>query len=179
MLTRRFLFRVSLLRVRPLPHALGAQTRSYAKPKRGKVDEDEEDALVRKLKGGSNQKLVPTSQNAHGDEFQEEKRSLDEKMAASVRWFKAQVALTETRTSGRATPTMLDSVRVELPDLPSQKLAEVATVGVKDLSTLFITAYESEVWPLVAFWTLLETSDFGVSISSISRGQYITPNFLG
>ena len=177
MLTRRFLFRISLLRVRPLPYALGAQTRSYAKSKRGKVDEDEGDALVRKLKGGS-QKLVPTSQNAHGDEFQEEKRSLDEKMAASVRWFKAQVVLTETRTSGRATPTMLDSVRVELPDVPSQKLADVATVGVKDLSTLFITAYEAEVWPL-SFWTLFGTSDFGISISSISRGQYITQNFLG
>ena len=155
MLAPRSLFRVSLLRVRPLPHALGAQARSYAKSKRQKVDEDENDAVVPKLKGGSNQKLIPTSQNTHGDEFQEEKRNLDEKMAASVRWFKAQVALTETRTSGRATPTMLDSVWVELPDMPSQKLAEVATVGVKDLSTLLITAYEAEVWLLVAFRNLL------------------------
>lgn len=179
MLARRSFFRVSLLRVRPSPHALGAQARSYAKSKRQKVDEDEDDALVRKLKGRSNEKLVPTSQNTHGDEFQEEKRNLDEKMAASVRWFKAQVTLTETRTSGRAAPTMLDSVRVELPDVPSQRLAEVATVGVKDLSTLLITAYEAEVRPLVAFRTLLETSDFGISISSISRGQYIMQNFPG
>jgi hypothetical protein len=153
MLARRSLFRVSLHRVRPIPRALGAQARAYAKSKRRTVDEDEGDAFVRKLKDGSTQKLVPTSKNAHGDEFQEEKRNLDEKMAASVRWFKAQVALTEIRTSGRATPTMLDSVRVEIPDMPSQKLAEVATVGVKDLSTLLITAYETEVRPLVAFST--------------------------
>jgi len=145
MLARCSLLRVSRLRVRPLPHALGSQTRAYAKSKRIKVDEDEGDASVRKMKGGSAQKIVPTSQNAHGDEFQEEKRNLDEKMAASVRWFKAQAILTETRTSGRATPTMLDSVRVGLPDMPPQKLVEVATVGVKDLSTLLVTAYEAEV----------------------------------
>jgi len=156
MLARHSLFRVSLPRIRPLPHALGAQTRAYAKNKRRKVDEDEDDALVRKLKGGSTQKLVPTSQNTHGDEFQEEKRNLDEKMAASVRWFRAQVALTEIRTSGRATPTMLDSVRVDLPDMASQKLADVATIGVKDLSTLLVTAYEAEVWPVVAFSTPFE-----------------------
>ena len=145
MLARRSVFRVSLFHVRLLPHAFGAQTRAYAKSKRRKVDGDEGDTLVRKVKGGPTEKLVPTSQNAHGDEFQEEKRILDEKMAASVRWFKAQAAMTETRTSGRATPTMLDSVRVELPDMPPQKLVEVATVGVKDLSTLLITAYEAEV----------------------------------
>jgi len=179
MLARRSLFRVTLLHERPLPHALGAQVRAYAKSKRKKADEGEGDAVVRKLKGGSTQELLPTSQNTHGDEFQEEKRSLDEKMAASVRWFKAQVALTETRTSGRATPTMLDSVRVELPDGPSQKLAEVATVGVKDLSTLVITAYETEVWLLVTLSTLLKISDFGASISSILRGQYITQDFPG
>jgi len=145
MLARRSLFRASLFHVGLPPRAVGAQTRAYAKSKRRKLDEDEDDALVRKVKGGPTEKLVPTSQNTHGDEFQEEKRNLDEKMAASVRWFKAQAVLTETRTSGRATPTMLDSVRVELPDMPPQKLVEVATVGVKDLSTLLITAYEAEV----------------------------------
>ena len=145
MLARRSLFRVSLFHVGLPPHAFGAQARAYAKSKRRKVGEDEDDALARKVKDGRIEKLVPTSQNTHGDEFQEEKCNLDEKMAASVRWFKAQAALTETRTSGRATPTMLDSVRVELPDMPPQKLVEVATVGVKDLSTLLITAYEAEV----------------------------------
>ena len=149
MLARRSLLRVSLLHVRPLPPDLGVQVRAYARPKQKKGDADEDDVLVRKTKGGSTQKLVPTSQNAHGDEFQEEKRNLDEKITASVNWFKARVALTETRTSGRATPTMLDSVRVELPDMPLQKLVEVATVGVKDLSTLLVTAYEAEVWPAV------------------------------
>lgn len=146
MLARRTLLRVSLLHVRPPPHALGTQARAYAKSKRIKVSKDEGDVLVRKVKGGPTQKLIPTSQNAHGDEFQEEKRNLDEKMAASVRWFKAQVVLTETRTSGRATPTMLDSIWVKLPDVPPQKLVEVATVGVKDLSVLLVTAYEAEVW---------------------------------
>lgn len=145
MLARRSFSRVSLCHVGLLPHALGAQTRTYAKSKRRTVDEDEGDAPGRKVKGGPTEKLVPTSQNTHGDEFQEEKRNLDEKMAASVRWFKAQATLTETRTSGRAMPTMLDSVRVELPDMPPQKLVDVATVGVKDLSTLLITAYEAEV----------------------------------
>jgi hypothetical protein len=149
MLARRSLLSVGFLHARPPPPALRAQARAYAKSKRKKGDEDEDDALVRKMKGGSTQKLVPTSQNTHGDEFEEEKRNLDGKMTASVKWFKAQAALTETRTSGRVTPTMLDSVRVELPDTPPQKLAEVATVGVKDLSTLLVTAYEAEVWLVV------------------------------
>jgi len=69
------------------------------------------------------------------------------KMAASVEWFRREIAQTEQLASGRVTPALLGSVRVGTKDAPDHKfrLEEVATVGVKDSNVLVITVYDSRV----------------------------------
>ena len=75
-------------------------------------------------------------------------------MDSSVEWFRREVAQLDARASGRVTPQLLDPVRVSLPhkeegaSAPSKvRLEEVATVGVRDGSSLVVTVFEAQVRP--------------------------------
>jgi ribosome recycling factor len=80
-------------------------------------------------------------------------------MASGVEWFRREVAQLDARASGRVTPQLLDPVRVSLPptthkeegavaaSAPKVRLEEVATVGVRDGSSLVVTVFEPQVRP--------------------------------
>jgi len=71
-------------------------------------------------------------------------------MQTSVDWFRKECSSVEARASGRVTPALLSSVRVRLPDSNTDmRLEEVATVGVRDGSTLIITIFEEDTMKLV------------------------------
>ncbi|KAJ7627647.1 ribosome recycling factor domain-containing protein [Mycena polygramma] len=90
--------------------------------------------------------LVPGSKQPITDEAaRAEYAKADEKMKAAVEWYRKDCAGVESRAVGRVTPAVLDSVRVKLPDSDKEfRLEEVATVGVRDGSTLLITIFEED-----------------------------------
>lgn len=134
--TRRFLTRAITARTITRPTSLNTafilnQCRQYASKK--------------PLKSTST--LVPGSKQLLADEALEEYQKTEVKMRSAVDWFQRECATLETRCSGRVTPALLDSIRVTLPSAPKQPvpLEEVATVGVRDGTTLLVTAFEEEV----------------------------------
>jgi ribosome recycling factor len=66
-------------------------------------------------------------------------------MKKSVDWYRKECASVEARASGRVTPSMLDPVRVELEGGVKTRLDGIATIGVRDGSTFWITAYDGSV----------------------------------
>ena len=68
-------------------------------------------------------------------------------MTASVDWFRRECAAAEVRVDGRVTSALLDRVRVILPggDGSSTPLEEVASIGVKDGTTLIVTVFDDHV----------------------------------
>lgn len=83
-------------------------------------------------------------------------------MSAAAEWYRKEVAGLETRASGRVTPALLSPVRIELPGKGKDlaKLEDIATVGVRDGSTLIISVFEEHVSspptpPLVRFFSLI------------------------
>ncbi|KAJ7232979.1 ribosome recycling factor domain-containing protein, partial [Mycena haematopus] len=90
--------------------------------------------------------LVPGSKQPITDEAaRAEYAKADEKMKAAVDWYRKECAGVESRATGRVTPAVLDSVRVKLPNGDREfRLEEVATVGVRDGSTLLITIFEED-----------------------------------
>lgn len=93
--------------------------------------------------------LTPGSQQTLADPAaRDEWARADAKMAASVEWLRREVAQLEARASGRVTPQLLAPVRVSLaPSSGARKaqLEEVATVGVRDGSTLIVTVFDPQV----------------------------------
>lgn len=68
------------------------------------------------------------------------------KMTSTVEWYRKEMSLLTNRALGRVTPAILDSVRVQLPDVDVPlKLSEVATVGVKEGTVLVVTAFDEHV----------------------------------
>ncbi|KAK7683145.1 hypothetical protein QCA50_013818 [Cerrena zonata] len=120
------------------------QVRCYAK-KNNKRDRDEEDVKPGKGKGKvSTGSLVPGSQAIQADPVYIQ---CEDKMKGISEKFRRDVAAYETRASGRITPAVLAPVRVMLPenkdsDGKGVRLEEVATVGVRDGTTLLVTAFE-------------------------------------
>jgi hypothetical protein len=109
--------------------------------------------------------LTPGSQQALTDPAaRDECARADAKMATCVEWFRREVARLEARASGRVTPRLLDPVRVSSVATLSASssssgsgqgagekkvgLEEVATVGVRDGSTLIVTVFD----PQVSLW---------------------------
>ncbi|KAJ7484681.1 ribosome recycling factor domain-containing protein [Mycena latifolia] len=90
--------------------------------------------------------LVPGSKQPITDETaRADYAKTDEKMKAAVDWYRKECAAVESRATGRVTPAVLDPVRVRLPDSDREfRLDEVATVGVRDGSTLLITIFEED-----------------------------------
>jgi len=116
--------------------------------------------------------LTPGSQQALTDPAaRDECARADARMATCVEWFRREVARLEARASGRVTPRLLDPVRVSGVAPLSASLAssssssssgqgagakkvqleEVATVGVRDGSTLIVTVFD----PQVSLWLLV------------------------
>jgi ribosome recycling factor len=91
--------------------------------------------------------LVPGSKQKITDEAAiEDYKKAEKKMQAAIDWYRKEVAGLETRASGRVTPALLSTVRVELPDSKELfRLEDVATVGVRDGSTLLVTLFEERV----------------------------------
>ena len=103
--------------------------------------------LASKHKVKSTATLVPGSKQPITDEAaQQEYAKAETTMMASVEWYRKECAAVEVRASGRVTPSLLSSVRVKLPGSNADaRLDEVATVGVRDGSTLLITIFEEDV----------------------------------
>jgi hypothetical protein len=102
--------------------------------------------------------LTPGSQQALVDPAaRDEYARADAKMAACVEWFRREVTRLEARASGRVTPRLLDPVRVSGVAPPSAsasdsrkgekkvRLEEVASVGVRDGSSLIVTVFDPQV----------------------------------
>ena len=96
-------------------------------------------------KGVSTDSLVPASQRiAASPEY----KGTESKMQGVLDWFRKEVAALETRATGRVTPAVLSPVRVKLPessDGRGVRLEEIATVGVKEGTTLLVTVFEEHV----------------------------------
>ncbi|KAJ7166506.1 ribosome recycling factor domain-containing protein [Mycena crocata] len=99
---------------------------------------------TKKIKSTTN--LVPGSKQPITDETaRAEYAKAEEKMKAAAEWYRKECAGIESRAVGRVTPAVLDPVRVKLPDSDHEfRLDEVATVGVRDGSTLLITIFEED-----------------------------------
>lgn len=142
-----------LHRLRPLPsvvpllHSPSSQARTYAKKSKQKQDEPEAPSTSKKTKVSAND-IIPGSQQAISDPTQAaEYEKCSSKMSTAVQWFRREVAQMETRASGRVTPQLLVPVRVKYGDESADgvRLEEVATVGVRDGSTLIVTVFETDV----------------------------------
>ncbi|KAI0646440.1 ribosome recycling factor [Trametes meyenii] len=124
------------------------QVRFYAKPvkkskDKGKEKEKERDvAQAKGAKGFATDSLIPASQRIVSSE---EYKKTEGKMQTVLEWFRKEVAGLETRATGRVTPALLSLVRVKVPgasDSKGVRLEEVATVGVKEGTTLLVTVFE-------------------------------------
>ncbi|PIL27638.1 hypothetical protein GSI_10790 [Ganoderma sinense ZZ0214-1] len=125
------------------------QVRSYAKPVKKSKDKgkEKESADVPQSgkktgKGLSTDELIPASQRIPASA---DYKAAETKMQGVLEWFRKEVAALETRATGRVTPAVLAPVRVKLPnasDARGVRLEEVATVGVKEGTTLLVTVFE-------------------------------------
>jgi ribosome recycling factor len=104
---------------------------------------------AKKAKGGGAPAtgFVPGSQLVSIDPVAiAEHAACGERMRAAADWFRREVAGAEARAAGRVTPALLAPVRVALPGgAPPVRLDELATVGVREGTTLLITVFEEAV----------------------------------
>lgn len=138
--------------VAPRLHSPSSQARTYAKKSKQKQDEPEAPSTSKKTKVSAND-IIPGSQQAISDPTQAaEYEKCSSKMSTAVQWFRREVAQMETRASGRVTPQLLAPVRVKYggESADGVRLEEVATVGVRDGSTLIVTVFETDVSVLFA-----------------------------
>lgn len=135
------------------------QARQYASKNKGnnreKRDKEKERAFSPLEEAGrkafkhatATDDLIPGSQRIlAGEEY----GKAEGKMQAIVEKYRKEVASLETRAVGRVTPDMLHPVRVMLPhnqgaDGKGVRLDELATVGVKEGTSLLITVFEEHV----------------------------------
>lgn len=101
----------------------------------------------KKSKPLSTSTFVPGSKQVIVDEgARAEYEKATERMNSTVEWFRRETATLETRAIGRVTPALLAPVRVHVKGSSDPvRLESVATVGVRDGSTLVITVFEEEV----------------------------------
>jgi hypothetical protein len=100
-----------------------------------------------KSKQKSTATLVPGSKQPITNETaRQEYAKAEERMQAAVEWYRRDCASVETRASGRVTAELLSPVRVILPESKERlRLEEVATVGVREGSTLLVTVFDEGV----------------------------------
>lgn len=130
----------TLRRPCPLPLVLGAPgVRTYASKKKKGSTHDSEHGKIKV----STDSLVPGSQQILAGEVY---FKAEESMKIVVDHYRKEVADMETRSTGRVTPAMLSPVRVHLPGGDKGvRLEEIATVGVREGTTLMVTVFEEQV----------------------------------
>ncbi|KAI0360534.1 ribosome recycling factor [Trametes cingulata] len=119
-----------------------AAKKSKDKGKEREKERETEAASSKKSKGVATDALIPASQRIVSSE---EYKKAEGKMQTALEWFRKEVAALETRATGRVTPALLAPVRVKVPgaaDSRGVRLEEVATVGVKEGTTLLVTVFE-------------------------------------
>lgn len=91
--------------------------------------------------------FIPGSKQPITDKAaQEEYAKAEGAMSVAVDWFRKECAASEARALGRITPALLSPVRVKVPGMAkSLHLEEVATVGVREGTTLLITLFDEHV----------------------------------
>lgn len=91
--------------------------------------------------------FIPGSKQPITDQAaREEYAKAEEAMSQAVDWFRKECAASEARALGRVTPALLSPVRVKVPGTPkSFQLEELATVGVREGTTLLITLFDEHV----------------------------------
>lgn len=125
----------------PPTTSLALQRRTYAKRRDDKEPRTKHNPTV------ATDALVPGSQQkAAGAEY----ARAEEKMKGAVDRFRKDVAALEVRASGRVTPAVLAPVRVTVPenkggDGRPHRLEELATVGVREGTTLLVTVFDEHV----------------------------------
>jgi hypothetical protein len=157
----------SLLTITNTPRRAYASKKAKAKAKaaaehnqKGSTDEKTESKSI--LHGSKRARapiattfLTPGSQQTiTNPTAQEEFARADAKMTSCVEWLRREVSQLEARASGRVTPQLLAPVRVSVSSGPSKisaseakkaRLEELATVGVRDGSTLIVTVFDPQV----------------------------------
>lgn len=100
-----------------------------------------------KNKVKSTASFIPGSKQPITDEAaRQEYAKAEETMSLAVDWFRKECAALEARALGRVTPALLSPVRVKVPNTPkSLHLEELATVGVREGTTLLITLFDEHV----------------------------------
>ena len=100
----------------------------------------------------NDESLTPPTSTRHrdapieGDAFKALLKLTGEKMAGSVAYYEKQIAVLESRASGRVMPSLLEGVKV--PSVQGDvryKLRDVASIGVKEGTTLLVTVFEPSV----------------------------------
>ena len=91
--------------------------------------------------------FIPGSkQRITNEAAREEYAKTQNAMEVAVDWFRKECAASEARVLGRVTPALLSPVRVKIPGMEkSLHLEEVATVGVREGTTLLITLFDEHV----------------------------------
>ncbi|KIJ39029.1 hypothetical protein M422DRAFT_230863 [Sphaerobolus stellatus SS14] len=129
-----------------------ALVRAYAKASKNKNNKKEkEEPPVRPEKVGpkgshatSTANLIPSSKRAFQDDLtQAEYDNASTKMGLSVEWSRKEAAALTARGVGLVTPSILDSVRVSLPDADKDsRIQELGTIGMREGNNLIITLFE-------------------------------------
>ena len=91
--------------------------------------------------------FIPASKQPITNEAaREEYAKTENAMSVAVDWFRKECAASEARALGRVTPALLSPVRVKLPGMTKNlHLEELATVGVREGTTLLITLFDENV----------------------------------
>jgi ribosome recycling factor len=163
----------TITRPTPLPSLLSTTTatrRAYASNKKAKHGQKGNDESTLHTHHAPSKRarapiattsLTPGSQQTLTDPAaREEFARADAKMAGCVEWLRREVSQLEARASGRVTPQLLAPVRVSVSSVgPSAasaasasseakkgaRLEELATVGVRDGTTLIVTVFDPQV----------------------------------
>ncbi|KAF8340919.1 ribosome recycling factor domain-containing protein [Amanita rubescens] len=116
---------------------------SRGKDKSGN-DSTKESKLKEKLI--STASLVPGSQKPIVNEAaREEYAKTESTMRTPVEWFRKECTEAESRANGRITPALLKPVRVKMDDVDGAVgLEQVATVGIRDGTTLIVTVFDEQ-----------------------------------
>ncbi len=165
----------SPLRLTRLSAPLLPFNRTYAS-KNKKKDSRADNVTSDQKKGGkgggiTTDQLIPGSQRfVTSPEY----ISTEKKMKTAIDYYRKEVAALEMRASGRVTPAVLSPVRVMLPDHrggdgKGVRLEEIATVGVREGTTLLITVFEEHVSVLEPLVVLCTYNEFSRPLSMWKR----------
>ena len=163
------------------PYARNYATKRDKKDKKDKKrdtgDDDAKSVFKVSTRSVDTNTLVPGSQKIlAGEEY----FKAEKKMQAVVDRFRNEAAKLELRASGRVTPVVLEPVRVVLPHTEGRgvRLEEIATVGVRDGTTLIITAFEESVSNIfIQLFTLIPLIQPSTRISNASSKLSMVQNY--